>query len=92
VPIAVCQNEEELEEWCREFVETGRYTVISTAENEVILEPTKTSRPIRFAYYMTAKAEEIAQKIADDYGIKHLKLKAYRWNIERAPSVRIPVE
>jgi len=92
MPIAVCENEDELIEWCREFVETGKYRVFSTRENEIILEPIKTSKPIRFAYYQTERAEELAKQIAKNFGIKHLTLKAYRWNIERAPSVKVAVE
>jgi len=92
MPIAVCASEEELIEWCKELGIKGRYRVITTKENEVILEPIKTSKPIRFAYLETEKAKELAEKIANDYNIKHLTLKAYRWNIERAPSVKVAVE
>jgi len=92
LPIAVCGTEEELLDWCREFVESGKYRVFSTGENEVILEPVKTSKTIRFAYYQTERAKELAGKIAEDFGIKHLTLKSYRWNIERAPSVKVAVE
>jgi len=92
MPIAVCGSEGELIEWCREFVEAGKYRVISTEENEVILEPVKTSKPIRFAYYQTEKARELAGKIAEDFGVKHLKLQAYRWNIERSPAVKVAIE
>jgi len=92
LPIAVCKDEEQLKEWCKDTGLRDRYRMISTEENEVIVEPIKTTRPSKFAYLSGPKAEEIASNIAKEYSVSHIKLKAYRWNEERGPFVKVPIE
>jgi len=87
MPIAVCKNKEQLIAWCEDTVEPGRFRVLATEEGEVIIEPTKTSRPIKYAYLQTTEASKVAEEIASKFGVKKLELKAYRWDDERSPSV-----
>lgn len=92
MPIVVCKNEEELMAWLEDTVVTGRYRVLVTDENEIIVEPTKTSRPLKYAYLQITEPSEIAKKIREKFGLKILHIKAYRWNDERGPFVKIPIE
>ncbi|MEM4534989.1 MAG: hypothetical protein QW764_02975 [Desulfurococcaceae archaeon] len=92
MPIAVCKNDEELLAWLEDTVSSGRFRVIVTDENEVIIEPTKTSKPLKFAYLQTSNPESVAREIGERFNLKVLHLKAYRWNEERGPFVKIPIE
>jgi len=92
MPIAVFGNVDQLRLWCKDTVSPDRYRVLSTDEEEVILEPTKTSRPLKFGYIQSSDAEKLAEEIAKEFNIKHIHLKAYRWNDERGPFVKILLE
>ena len=92
MPVAVFGNIEQLRLWCKDTVSPDRYRVLSTDENEVILEPTKTSRPLKFGYLQSSDAEKLAEDIAKEFSIVHIHLKAYRWDDERGPFVKIFAE
>jgi len=89
MPIAVFSNVDQLRMWCEDTVSSDRYRVLSTDEGEIILEPTKTSRPLKFGYLQIADSEKLAVEVAKTFGLKHINLKAYRWNDERGPFVKV---
>ena len=87
MPRHIFDTEERFKEWCEEFVKTGFYCVYVTNDNEIILEPRRSTRPSRFGYYKTQKAEEIGQKIAKQYSIPYFKVERYEWDTERPVGV-----
>jgi len=92
VPIAVFHDLDQLKKWCEDTVSPDRFRVLSTDEDEIILEPTKTSRPLKFGYLQIAKARELADQIAKEFSLKHIHLKAYRWLEDRGPFIKVVPE
>ena len=92
MPIAVFQDLGQLKKWCEDTVSPDRFRVLSTDEDEIILEPTKTSRPLKFGYLQISKAQEFAESLAKEFGLKHIHLKAYRWMEDRGPFVKVAPE
>ena len=90
--IAVFDNIEQLKMWCGDTVVEGRFRIISTDEGEIIVEPTKTSKPLKYGYLKIAEAEKRAEEISKEFNIKHIHISAYRWNDERGPFVKVPIE
>jgi len=91
MPRHVCANVEQLKDFCEVYVTNpDKYVVISTDEDEVILEPLRSTRPVRYAYLEIENAEEVAEAIATKHGLKHLKLKSYDWKVDIPPGVAIP--
>ena len=96
MPISICENEEQLNNWCQQFAKKGRYTVYYTTDDyEVVLEPIKTTRPIRYCYLKLANrglAEKVAKEIAQSYGLDVVELKGIAWDIEKGPWIKIPIK
>jgi hypothetical protein len=81
-------------EWADEYVSGKDYVVLMTEENEVILEPRKSTRPLDFGYVKVSDpsaAYELAGKLAVRYGLTLLDIKALAWDIEKPPWVRVPI-
>lgn len=80
MPRQVFDDVQELEKWCKEFVKRGQYTVYTTSDNELILEPRKSTRPQRFVYIKTVKERygptcvRNPKKVAKKKSQIHLKL------------------
>ena len=92
MPIAVFNNTDELRAWCKDTVSPDKYRVLSTDEDEIILEPTKTSRPLKFGYLQIPGAEALADEIAKEFNLKHIHIKAYRWDTDKGPHIKISAE
>jgi hypothetical protein len=96
MPISVCENEEQLNHWCEQFAKKDRYVVyITTEDNELILEPIKTSRPIRYAYMKFENIEharKVANELAQHFGLKIVEIRRMAWDIEKGPWIRIPIK
>ena len=88
MPRIVFEDFEELKKWCKEFVEKGKYTGYTTASDELILEPRKSTRPSRFAYFRSIKVKEYAKTLSEIYGIPFFYLERYEWDVERSPIQR----
>lgn len=92
MPRHVFENSEQLKQWCEEFVKEGYYIVYTTAENEIILEPKRSTRPQRYGYLKSVNAEKLAVEIAEEYNIPYIKLESYEWDLDKSPGVRVSVE
>jgi hypothetical protein len=82
-------------EWVHEYVKGRDYAVLVTDENEIILEPRKSTRPLDYGYVClddSAAVRELAEKIARTYNLPLLEIQYFRWDIERPPSVKVPIE
>jgi len=93
LPRHVCKDVEQLEKFCETYVTSAdKYVVISTESHEVILEPLRSTKPIRYAYLEVDNAEKVAESISTKYNIRHLREKSYDWKVDIPPGVKIPVE
>jgi len=90
MPILEFDSLSSLEEWVAKFTTPERYMVIVTSDEEVVLQPTKTSRPIIYGYYK-GQAQRVL-KALEALGYRILHVKSFTWDIERAPGTRIIVE
>ena len=85
MPRIIFDSFEELKKWCKEFVEKGKYTGYTTASDELILKPRKSTRPQRYAYLKSIKVREYAKKLSAIYDIPFFYLETYEWDVERNP-------
>jgi len=93
MPRAICENKDQLTKWCEIFIgEKGKdkYVIISTNQNEIIIEPRKSTKPLDFAYMQVANGniKEIVNEIVQKYGIKHLHVKRLEWDLEKPPGIK----
>ena len=84
-----------IKDWLDEFVRGKVYVAILTDDNEVIIEPRKSTRPLDFGYARfdsSAGARELADVLNSEYKLKVIEVETYAWNIERPPWVKVPIE
>lgn len=92
MPRIVFCSEEQLENWCKEFVDTGKYVIYLTEYNEVILEPLKSTRPLRFGYFKGLKGEKLATKLQELHQIPLFRVRDYEWDLEKSPGIKVAIE
>ena len=75
------------EEWIKRFVLTSnkKYVGFYTSNNELILTPTKSTRPIIYGYIKTASMSTI-RKLFKDTDIQIFSCSNFEWNIEKTAS------
>lgn len=88
MPRQIFDSFEELKKWCEVFVEKGKYVGYTTASDELILEPRKSTRPQRYAYLKHIKVKLFAKELSDRYDIPFFCLERYEWDVERSPIKR----
>jgi len=91
MPRKVFGSLEEFKRWIAEVATPDRFVFCITEEGEIIAEPTKTTRPLVYAYIRiadTKKVEEM-EKVLREVGFQVWRLKAYEWDIEKAVGVKI---
>jgi len=91
MPRQVFDDVQELEKWCKEFVKRGQYTVYTTSDNELILEPRKSTRPQRYAYFKSVKVEELAKLFSETYEIPYFKVERYEWDLDKGIGIRTTI-
>jgi hypothetical protein len=82
-------------EWTEEYVKAKDYALIVTDENEIILEPRKSTRPLDFGYINiknTNAIKTLAGMLEKLYGLKRIEVKSLGWDVEKPPWVKVPVE
>jgi predicted transcriptional regulator len=80
--------------WTDEYVQGKDYTLLVTDENEIIIEPRKSTRPLDFGYVCIKDASAIktlAKQLATRYGLPVLEIKSLGWDTEKSPYVKVPV-
>ena len=85
MPRITFYNKDELLKWCNLFVKPENYVGYTTVDCEIILEPRKSTRPSRFAFF-NARDEsmnDLVKEIADKTGITFIKIAKYEWDTER---------
>jgi hypothetical protein len=88
----VFEKKEVLEDWVSTFVtkKPENYVVIYTREeNEVIVHPVVTSRPIFVGYFKGAEnLEKFAKEISEKYKIPFLEVLRVEWDIEKQVGIK----
>lgn len=82
-------------EWISEYAALKDYMLLVTDENELIIEPRKSTRPLNYGYVHIDDAKairELAKQLASSFGLPLLEIQYFRWDIEKPPSVKIPIE
>lgn len=95
MPISVCRTEDQVKKWCDELVKEGKYFVYYTEESEVILEPAKSTRPLRYCYAKlpsNESAKKLAEELGKTYNLPVISVVRICWDTEKGPAIRIPVE
>lgn len=92
MPRIVFTNPEQLFDWVKEFCSSNKYVGYVTSKKELIIEPTKSTRPLRYAYYAGDDIDEIAKKLIEKYQIKVFQIKNYEWDLEKSVGVHVPIE
>ena len=90
MPIHELETIEGMELWLANFAKSDRYIICVTSANEVIAQPSKTSRPLIYGYIKVADIEKLKillRKIKDG-GYTMIKVKTFTWDTERAPLPR----
>lgn len=95
MPRAIFVEGEELLKWCGEFVKGGNYIMYLTGKNELILEPRRSTRPLRYAYLKEVSkesADKLVVKIHEKFGIPFMLVSSYEWDVEKSVGVKVRVE
>lgn len=81
----------ELRRWAAEFLMKGRYVMYITRDNGVVLEPTKSTPPLRYGYIQLKDAKTLTamEKLAEENGILVFRVKDYEWDATKAPGIKI---
>lgn len=91
MPRIVFGSEKELISWCEVFVKEGNYTAYLTSSGELILEPRRSTRPIRYVHFTQKNASTVAKTIADAYSMPLFKIIRYAWDATRMPGTKTSV-
>ena len=94
MPRKVFGNLEEFKRWIGDVATPERFVFCITEEGEIIAEPTKSTRPLTYAYIRITDAKKVEEieKILKESGFQVWKLKAYEWDTEKAVGVKVRVE
>ena len=90
MPIHELETIEGMETWLSNFAKPDRYIICITSANEVIAQPSKTSRPLIYGYIKVADVEKLKTLLRKikDAGYTMIKIKTFSWDTERAPWIR----
>ena len=94
----VFESISDIKEWAKAFATPERYIVNITRDKEIIIEPTKSTRPLTYCYYKVGYGEEEEKhsseflKYLKDRGFVILRLKAYEWDVDKMVGVKVKVE
>lgn len=90
MPILEFKDDKMLELWVAKYVTPQRYMIVTTLDNEFIVQPTKTSRPSVYGYLRTKTLEKLMEISAKfvDAGFFVLEVKSYSWDTERQSGVK----
>ena len=86
------QDKEQLFAWCEEHTKEGSHVLYWTGDGEVIVEPKRSTRPLRYAYLKTSKASEIAEEFSEKFKLTCLHLGSYEWDLDKSVGVKVPVK
>ena len=94
MPIHELDSIEGMEVWLSNFAKPDRYIICVTSANEVVAQPSKTSRPLIYGYIKVEDVEKLKTLLRKikDAGYTMIKIKTFSWDTERMPGLRATVE
>lgn len=93
MPRSICGDTSEFFQWLGVFADPDHYVIVHTYDNELIADPRKTTKPLRYAYFKTSeKNAESCVKELIKRGFIVLKQKRYEWDTEKPVGVRVIIE
>jgi hypothetical protein len=77
--------------WVDRFCKDGKYTAYFTKAGECVLEPTRSTSPIRYAYISRLLPEDVGEitKKCEELGIPYFYITAYEWTSDRSVGVDV---
>jgi len=89
----VFKTKDELLAWIKECVSPERYVAYITDDNEVVLCPTRSTRPIIYGYLkVETNIGDIVKSIVHEFGIRCFPVKNVEWADDRPPGVKFIME
>jgi hypothetical protein len=90
MPIHELETIEGMEIWLSNFAKPDRYIIYVTSANEVVAQPSKTSRPLIYGYIKVADIEKLKMLLRKikDAGYTMIKIKTFSWDTECVPGIR----
>ena len=98
MPRKVFESISDIKEWAKTFAMPEKFIVNITRDNEIIIEPTKSTKPLTYCYCKVGHSAEEEKELneflnyLESRGFTILRLKAYEWDIEKAVGVKPKVE
>ena len=89
MPRIVFDSFEELKKWCDEFIKEKSHTIYTTENDELIVEPRRSTRPSRYGYFKSIKVKEFAKTLSEKHEIPYFHLKSYEWDTEKSPGIKM---
>ncbi len=89
MPRYICGSSSEFFSWMNVFGSADRYIIVKTYEDELIADPVKSTKPLRYLYYKGTDIEECSREL-EKRGYQILTQKRYEWDTEKAPGIRVP--
>jgi hypothetical protein len=81
--------------WTDEYVRGRDYVILLTDENEIILEPRKSTKPSDYGYISIRDRQAVmnlAEELRRRYGLLVVEIKSLGWDVEKPPWVKVPPE
>ena len=85
---------EEYEKWIRDNIKPEKFSVYFTSDNEIIVYPLKTSKPISYGYFKASAVGIIERmlKSLKEQGFRVYRVKAADWTDDRPVGIKFTVE
>ena len=94
MPVLAFKTKKEFEAWIKKFIKPNRYLLYAATEtNEIILQPTVSTRPRMVGYIKTqGDIVEYVKKLSNDFGIDYFIINRYGWDTDRHPAIKYKYE
>lgn len=94
MPRIMFQDLAGLKPWMQRFVNPEKYTAYVTLGRELILEPLRSTSPMRFGYLRCENDQVFNQVLAHlrECRLNYFKIARYEWSPDRLPGANAPQE
>jgi len=92
IPISICSTKGQVEKWAKAIVHEGKFIIYLTLNNEVVVEPLRSTRPLRYCYYKGSDfndAKKVAESISKAYNLSIVEVSSMSWDNEKGPWVKV---
>jgi hypothetical protein len=93
MPRHVINDKTVLEKWIDVFCKNKEFAIITTDNNEVILEPLRSTRPLNYAYFKSAtNPKDFGAELSKKYDMPHLHIAAFEWDLDKPTGIQAKPE